>query len=315
MLVAGRGEARLQERQEFFDLKRTMPASTATTAVGQSVVTISSRSQRQSAQVYLYGATLVSWKADGAERIFVSSDAVLNGSKAIRGGIPIAFPQFGTVEGSPLPQHGFARVSTWDWVGLQVDTETETTAAFRLTPDKVPKDLAALWPHPFDVVYTVTLLDTPSGKPALKTALKVANTGASAFSFTTLLHTYFAVKSIHDVHVEGLHGVGYFDKVLGQNVATDANATVTFSSEVDRVYAAPPAKRAVIREGGDALTLTMDGFKDLVVWNIWKEKAKTMADMNDEGYLRYVCVEAGAVAQPVVLEPGKAWEGHQLFSL
>jgi glucose-6-phosphate 1-epimerase len=44
-------------------------------------------------QVYLYGATVTSWKlADGEEQLFVSSKAILDGSKAIRGGIPVVFP-------------------------------------------------------------------------------------------------------------------------------------------------------------------------------------------------------------------------------
>jgi glucose-6-phosphate 1-epimerase len=47
----------------------------------------------ESVSVHLYGATVTSWKlANGEEQLFVSSKAVLNGSKAIRGGIPVVFP-------------------------------------------------------------------------------------------------------------------------------------------------------------------------------------------------------------------------------
>lgn len=47
----------------------------------------------ESVQVYLYGATVTSWKlANGEEQLFVSSKAILDGSKAIRGGIPVVFP-------------------------------------------------------------------------------------------------------------------------------------------------------------------------------------------------------------------------------
>ena len=34
------------------------------------------------------GATITSWRVEGVENIFVSSKAVLDGTKAIRGGIP-----------------------------------------------------------------------------------------------------------------------------------------------------------------------------------------------------------------------------------
>jgi D-hexose-6-phosphate mutarotase len=49
---------------------------------------------KHSVEVYLFGATLTSWKCDYKERIFLSQNALFNGVKAIRGGIPICFPQF-----------------------------------------------------------------------------------------------------------------------------------------------------------------------------------------------------------------------------
>lgn len=60
--------------------------------------------------VYLFGATITHWSVLGQSKslLFVSQKAVLDGSKPIRGGIPLVFPQFGP---GPLQQHGFARVS------------------------------------------------------------------------------------------------------------------------------------------------------------------------------------------------------------
>lgn len=47
----------------------------------------------ESVQVLLYGATVISWKSAGAkENIFLSTKAHLDGSKAVRGGIPLVFP-------------------------------------------------------------------------------------------------------------------------------------------------------------------------------------------------------------------------------
>ena len=51
-------------------------------------------------------------KVHGTEMIFVASKAKLDGSKAIRGGIPICFPAFGAWPFGA--QHGFARNSK-DW--------------------------------------------------------------------------------------------------------------------------------------------------------------------------------------------------------
>lgn len=57
--------------------------------------------------IYRYGATITSWSVDGHENLFLSSKAVLDGTKAIRGGIPICFPSFGPWKYGPA--HGLAR--------------------------------------------------------------------------------------------------------------------------------------------------------------------------------------------------------------
>lgn len=44
-------------------------------------------------EVLLHGATVISWKsANGKENLFLSSKAHLDGSKPVRGGIPLVFP-------------------------------------------------------------------------------------------------------------------------------------------------------------------------------------------------------------------------------
>lgn len=47
----------------------------------------------ESIEVLLYGATIISWKdAKGNEKLWLSEAAKLDGSKAVRGGIPLVFP-------------------------------------------------------------------------------------------------------------------------------------------------------------------------------------------------------------------------------
>ena len=88
----------------------------------------------------------------GQELIFVSPKAVRDGSKAIRGGIPICWPSFGPW--SEGPQHGFARTSRWE-----VEASSLTDRFVRLVLDhqtSVPG-----WPHRFRLCYSVSL-DTTS---------------------------------------------------------------------------------------------------------------------------------------------------------
>jgi glucose-6-phosphate 1-epimerase len=67
----------------------------------QAQVTISHNNSRVSAvlptgesiEVLLFGATILSWKGkNGDEKLWLSEKAVLDGSKAVRGGIPLVFP-------------------------------------------------------------------------------------------------------------------------------------------------------------------------------------------------------------------------------
>lgn len=47
----------------------------------------------ESIEVLLYGATIISWKdVKGTEKLWLSDGATLDGSKAVRGGIPLVFP-------------------------------------------------------------------------------------------------------------------------------------------------------------------------------------------------------------------------------
>src|SRR5688572_1103245 len=59
-----------------------------------------------------FGAHLLSWRYRGRERLYLSPNASFGAGKAIRGGVPVIFPQFG--ERGDGPRHGFARTLTWD---------------------------------------------------------------------------------------------------------------------------------------------------------------------------------------------------------
>jgi len=117
-----------------------------------------------SAEVYLYGATVTSWKVAGKERLFLSQKAALDGSKAIRGGIPVCWPIFGPppkvdldeslTAHSKLAQHGFARTSIWKFGETLLDREEGVSIRLHLDPTA---EIAKTFPHPFSLSYVVTL--------------------------------------------------------------------------------------------------------------------------------------------------------------
>ena len=152
-------------------------------------------------EIRYFGATIIDWTVSGTQKIFLSKAATLGGPKAIRGGIPLVFPHFGKVATSPLPQHGFARVSVWDFETIDTDHPSQATVSFSLSPKNVSKDYQGMWAFKGDwkVVYTVSL--TPS---SLETKFTVRNTSSSQnMVFTCLLHTYLTIKVCVSFQVYG----------------------------------------------------------------------------------------------------------------
>jgi glucose-6-phosphate 1-epimerase len=251
-----------------------------------------------SAELYLYGAHLTSWvPAGGEEALFLSRAAKIGAGQAIRGGVPVIFPQF--AQRGPLPKHGFARLQDW----RVLDPPGESSVALELVDSAESR---SLWPHPFRARLTVEL-----GERTLSQRLSVWNAGGATFSFTAALHGYFAVADVRRATVEGLQGARY--RVSGdQEDRVDEAEEVRFAGELDRVYAdAPGPVRLRDGEGGRVLELRREGFADVVVWNPGAELTARLPDMEPDGYLRMVCVEAAQAARPVELPPGGSWEGAQ----
>ena len=247
-----------------------------------------------SALVALHGAQVLSWiPADGRERLFLSERAVFDGNTAIRGGIPVVFPQFG--ERGPLRKHGFARLRGWAFEGLE-----EVAAVFALEAAGDPG-----WPHRFRARLLVALEAN-----RLAVALAIDNTGEHAFAFTAALHTYLRVDDIDRVAIEGLQGCDYEDSANGGTLHRQHDHEVTFAGEVDRIYNDVVAPLVLV-DGAHRLDIEQEGFGDAVVWNPGAHLCARIADLAADDWRRFACVEAGQVLQPVVLGPGERWSGRQ----
>ncbi len=256
------------------------------------------------AEVYLHGAQVTSWTDPGGnELFFVSRESSFEAGCAIRGGIPVVFPQFG---GGTLPQHGFARTSEWQLFRTELGEDDVVTAAFRL--DDSP-ETRALWPHPFHLELGVQLDEN-----ALTIALAVRNTGRAPFDFHAVLHTYFAVADIRQSAVYGLAGVSYIDALRENIREVEMHTALRFAGETDRIYLQAPGALRLDDEGhGRSIRLSTVNMPDVVVWNPWIEKSRRMRDFGDDEYLRMVCVETGKMAAAYTLAGGEEWQGETLL--
>ncbi|MFL6170438.1 MAG: D-hexose-6-phosphate mutarotase [Ornithinibacter sp.] len=248
-------------------------------------------------EVFDQGAQVTRWAPAGSDPVlYVSSALRLEEGRAIRAGVPVCWPWFGPGRLAGMqPAHGFARTSTWDLVEV-ADRDDETTVVHRLTSDEAT---SAHWPHPY-----CAEVRTRFGR-ALEVSLSVTNTGDEAVDYEDALHAYLVVGDVHRVRVEGLDGASLLDKVTGTQRVQQGD--LTFAGETDAVYRASgpvtlhdPALRR-------RLLVTTEGASNLVVWNPWAAKAAEAADIGDDDWERFVCIEgANTFENAVVLQPGES---------
>jgi glucose-6-phosphate 1-epimerase len=257
------------------------------------------------AEVCLHGAHPTSWRPSGEEgdRLFLSARSAFAAGAAIRGGIPVCFPQFAAQ--GPLPNHGFARVMAWTLAGAGRRADGSARAVLRLVDSDATRQL---WPHPFALELAVTV----SGR-SLDVGLAVANTGPEEFSFTAALHTYLDVRDVARATVRGLTGAAYRDKVLGRNDCVERAEVLRIAGEVDRVYRCAP-QPLVVDAPGCALAIRSTGFPDTVVWNPGPARAAALADLGPGSEARMLCVEAALASSPLALLPGARWQGTQTLT-
>ena len=254
--------------------------------------------------VALQGAQVLSWTTgDGVERLYLSPRAVLDGRTAIRGGVPVCFPQFN--QRGPLPKHGLARNRTWEPVS---EACVPGTAVLALRDDDESR---LLWPHAFNVRLEVAL---EPGR--LTVAFFVENTGAEPLEFTLALHSYLRTSDIASARLYGLGGLPFWNAVEDTHPEPSASGeALTFGSETDRVYQAAAAP-LVLEDGLGRLSIAQDPvFGQTVVWNPGAELSARLADMPDDGYRQMLCVEAAEIDTPVRLSPGETWSGAQQLSV
>lgn len=144
-------------------------------ADGQPLLTINN--EHAKAEISLFGAHVLRYQRHSEPAsLWLSDKAVLDGSKPIRGGIPLCWPWFGPAParvGSGKPAHGFARTSLWTLDGVS-DHGDGTLVHLSLRDTDASR---ALWPHAFELE-----LDVLVGKE-LSLVLTTRNTGKTPLTY------------------------------------------------------------------------------------------------------------------------------------
>ncbi|MFI7585592.1 D-hexose-6-phosphate mutarotase [Spongisporangium articulatum] len=248
-----------------------------------------------------HGGHVLGWvPVGGAQRLWLSPTAECGPGRAIRGGVPVIFPQF--AGRGPLPKHGFARDRAWQ----RVDGCPAGTWAATLRDDEQTR---ALWPYAFELRLTATV-----AAQELTIDLEVRNDGAQPFEFTAALHGYLVVRDPH-AELAGLGGLHAQDNARPE--PADDGDPVWLGAPGESVPALQPRDVSLLGATDPVdlvdgtlgrLTLTAEAFTDRVVWN--PGPGHGLADVPAGAEAGFVCVEAARLT-PVTLPAGATWTGRQ----
>jgi glucose-6-phosphate 1-epimerase len=255
-----------------------------------------------SATVALHGAHLLSWVPAGQRDVFWLSPQALPEPAAIRGGVPVCWPWFAR-QGQPASaaQHGPVRNLPWQISTIHGCSDDEISLSLQPCDDNNTPANAA---PGLQVSLRITLGQTM--QQTLHTH-NLGSPGSRPFTLTQALHSYFAVGDAAQVGIEGLTGLPYQDRL--RNLAFDVQRDpFALDQACDRTYAhpdpsAPASHRYELVDPVWQRRIVIDthGSQSVVVWNPGSEGARRMADVPDDGWQDFFCVETSNAGPDVVL--------------
>ncbi|WPT12123.1 hypothetical protein PSENEW3n2_00003781 [Picochlorum sp. SENEW3] len=256
-----------------------------------------------SAEVTTHGAHVVSFVSRDKEVLFVSRKAIFEPPKAIRGGIPICFPQFSDF--GPCRQHGFARNSTF-----KVESKSASSVVLVLRGVDIQHEE---FPYKFVLRICVEIKGD-----ALVQKVDVVNEEENVpFEFSFAFHTYFRVQHVDQARLIGLQNCRYLDSLSDREERVEDGEDIRFGKEeVDRIYLNSPSSLTLMDGENRTSRMTQsESLRDVVVWNPYIDKSKSMKDLDDDEWKDFVCAEAAQAGSGLVtLKPGESWSGEIMIT-
>ncbi|BCU07369.1 D-hexose-6-phosphate mutarotase [Allochromatium tepidum] len=244
-----------------------------------------------------HGAQVLSYRPAEArdDLLFVSERAYFAPDQEIKGGVPICWPWFGRDPDDPERIiHGFARLRDWSVPACEMRPDGAIWVRFGLADDESTR---ALRPHYFNLWVEVTVGAT------LSVSLTTRNAGDEPFTITQGLHAYFKIGDPAQTHVLGLDGCRYLDKAADAppDAAGVQSGSLGLEAEVNRIYESVPQCLTIEDKAlSRRIRIESHNSHTCVVWNPWIVGSRSMPDLDDEDYRRFVCVETVNAASEVI---------------
>ena len=222
------------------------------------------------AKIALQGAQLLSWQPAHAKRdvFWLSSIEPFQQNVAIRGGVPICYPWFGTAK---QPPHGTARLRLWQLSDYDIQPE-QVSLTFSLFDDN------QIIEAKMEMIFS--------------DKLRLAFTNYSQEPVQAALHSYFNLSNISEVEVQDLPTTAS-DKLTNQVVNLPSNRKI--QQGVDCIYAYD-GKSSVIfdRLWQRKIIVNHQNADSIVLWNPWQN---TPSAMQPNDYQQMVCAETARLNQ------------------
>lgn len=216
-------------------------------------------------------------------------------AKAIRGGIPLCFPWFGTyATHANYPAHGFARNLVWTLTATDYDASLGHLIVLELSDQAYTRQF---WDYAFKVEIHIRC------GQQLSLEMHVFNTDQQPFEFTFAWHSYFTVSDISNAQILGLHDTAFIDQLADQQELQVENEPITIQQETDRIYPEATGHYQIHDQMSD-IQIDTSSCTSAVVWNPWIEKTQRLGDVGQDAWQQFVCVECGVIGQPITLQAG-----------
>ena len=237
------------------------------------------------ASICLYGAHLTSYQPKNEKEVlWMSPNTIFEEGKPIRGGIPVCFPWFGPHSSDPkLPQHGFGRLMNWTVTKTESNSSGETVVVLQLCSSEETKRYS---PIEFEAEMTFVI------GAKLQVQLSVTNKANEPMEYSCALHTYYNLSDIKAIKISGLEGAAFHSQLEPGDFVQEVPQFEIYKAETRHYHNTlttceiydPGFQRKII--------VGKEGSKITTVWNPWAETCSQIADLPDDGYKTFVCIEA-----------------------
>ena len=250
-----------------------------------------------------HGASVLSYiPKGGKDLLWVSPTAIYNGEKPVRGGVPVCWPWFGAAKQEGLPAHGFVRNHVWrlDHVANLDSGVTEIVLSFGTTEASL-----ALWPHQFYLELRIEVGEK------LTMSLSTTNKNEYDIEITEALHTYFAVSESAGLLISGLENGTEHNTLQKPPHVSKREQLITLAPPMDSVFT-NQTDDIVIHDVKTRRNILIEkqSSASAIVWNPGPEIIKGFADLLEQAWSEFVCVEVGNVFENAVTIP--AGEKHTM---